>query len=82
MRVESEYADLATALLLSMVGYFTTAMFLHLSYERYYWFLLALAGTTAYLLNAEWHRRRAHAPHTVDPVPFDAVSVDGVVGQW
>jgi len=80
--IRPDYADLATALLLSLIGYFTTAVFLHLSYERYYWFLLAMAGTTAYLLNEDWHRRKVQAPHTLDPVPFNVVAVGGVEGRW
>lgn len=40
----SEFSDLAIALQLSLVAYLTTAVFLHLAYERYFWFLLAVAG--------------------------------------
>ncbi len=37
-------------MILSLLTYLVTAIFLHLSYERYYWFLLALAGVTARIL--------------------------------
>jgi putative inorganic carbon (HCO3(-)) transporter len=37
-------SELASALALSVFAYLCTAMFLHLSYQRYFWFLLALAG--------------------------------------
>jgi O-antigen ligase len=47
-----EYANLATALLLSMLGYLGTAVFLHLSYQRYFWLLLALANAGVYVLKA------------------------------
>ncbi len=43
-------ANLATALGLSIISYLATAVFLHLSYQRYYWFLLALAGATLQIL--------------------------------
>jgi putative inorganic carbon (HCO3(-)) transporter len=39
-----DVANMATALLLSIIGYLGTAIFLHLSYQRYYWLLLALGG--------------------------------------
>jgi O-antigen ligase len=41
---------LASGMILSILTYLVTAIFLHLSYERYYWFLLALAGVTARVL--------------------------------
>ncbi len=37
-----EMAHTATALLMSLIFYMFTAIFLHLSYQRYFWFLLAL----------------------------------------
>lgn len=39
-----EYACMASGLFFSILTYLCTALFLHLSYERYYWILLALAG--------------------------------------
>lgn len=42
-------AELATGLLLSLGVYLATAMFLHLSYQRYFWLLIALAGTAVHL---------------------------------
>jgi putative inorganic carbon (HCO3(-)) transporter len=35
---------IATALLLSLVIFLTTSLFLHLAYERYFWLLMALAA--------------------------------------
>jgi hypothetical protein len=39
-----ELANLSTALVLSIAAYLTTAVFLQLSFQRYYWLLLGLAG--------------------------------------
>lgn len=55
---------LASGLLLSIFTYLVTAVFLHLSYARYYWFLLALAGAAIHIEE----RRRAGQAHTV-PLP-------------
>jgi len=43
-------ADLAAALCLSLLAYASSAMFLHLSYQRYYWLLLGVAGAALYAL--------------------------------
>ncbi|HEV2776103.1 MAG TPA: O-antigen ligase family protein [Solirubrobacteraceae bacterium] len=40
----SDCADLATALLLAVLAYLLTGMFLTLAYETYFWMLLGLAG--------------------------------------
>jgi hypothetical protein len=48
-----ELAHIATALLLAIFGYFGTAMFLHLSYQRYYWFLMALASAALLIFEKE-----------------------------
>jgi O-antigen ligase len=45
-----EHANLATAMLLALVGYLTAGLFLHLAYERYLWLLLALASSTVWIL--------------------------------
>ena len=37
---------LATGFMLAIATYMTTGLFLHLAFERYLWFLLALAGAT------------------------------------
>ncbi|HEX6473999.1 MAG TPA: O-antigen ligase family protein, partial [Candidatus Limnocylindria bacterium] len=49
----AEYANLATALLLSLLGYFTAGLFLHLAYERYLWIIVALAASTIWILTPE-----------------------------
>jgi hypothetical protein len=38
---------MATAFSLSVVTYMTTGIFLHLSYARYFWLIMALAGAAA-----------------------------------
>jgi O-antigen ligase len=47
------HAELATGLLLSIGVYLATAMFLHLSYQRYFWLLIALAGTAIQLSRSD-----------------------------
>jgi putative inorganic carbon (hco3(-)) transporter len=47
---EPELSHLAAALLLSVVAYLGTSTFLHLAYERYFWFLLAMCGAGLRLL--------------------------------
>ena len=44
-----EIAAMATGLMLSIVTYMTTGLFLHLSYARYFWLMLALAGAAAHI---------------------------------
>jgi O-Antigen ligase len=47
--VAPQHAAMATAFFLAVVAYLTTGIFLHLSYERYLWILLALAASAAYI---------------------------------
>jgi putative inorganic carbon (hco3(-)) transporter len=46
-RRRSDLAALATGALLSIVAYLTTGMFLHLSFARYFWLVMAIAASTA-----------------------------------
>jgi len=46
----SEYADTATAFLLCLVAYLISAIFAHLSYQRYFWLLMALCSATIHIL--------------------------------
>jgi len=48
-----DLANLATTFLFSIVAYLGTALFLHLSYERYYWLLLALASAALHIGSEE-----------------------------
>lgn len=45
-----ELANLATGFLLALLSYMTTGIFLHLSYIRYFWFMLALCGAASQIL--------------------------------
>jgi len=42
-------ANMATAFLLGMIAFITTSVFLHLSYQRYFWLLMALANCAVYI---------------------------------
>jgi O-antigen ligase len=44
---------LAQAFLLALLAYLASAAFLQLSYQRYFWFLLALANATVWMLRRE-----------------------------
>lgn len=44
-----EMAAMATGLMLAVVTYMTTGLFLHLSYARYFWLILAVAGAAAHI---------------------------------
>jgi len=52
-RRDLEFANTATALAFSILTYLGTAVFLHLSYQRYYWLLLALAGAAVQIFRAD-----------------------------
>jgi O-antigen ligase len=51
--IRPDLAHLATAFLLSLVAYLGTAVFLHFSFQRYYWLLLAVAGAALQVLRSE-----------------------------
>jgi hypothetical protein len=57
-----DLARLATALILSILAYLGSAAFLSLAYQRFYWFLLALAGAALQVVAAE--ASRGVAPET------------------
>jgi hypothetical protein len=42
---------MATGFLLALVGYLASGLFLHLSYARYFWLVLALGGAAAVVIN-------------------------------
>lgn len=45
-----DLSQLATGLFLGLMSYYTTALFLHLSYQRYYWLVLAIAASGMHIL--------------------------------
>lgn len=51
--VRDDYAALATAMLLALAAYGGSGIFLHLAYERYFWFLIAIANATILILRRE-----------------------------
>jgi len=48
--IRPDLADLATAFWFSVLAYLFTAVFLHLSYERYLWVLMAMAAAASWVL--------------------------------
>jgi putative inorganic carbon (hco3(-)) transporter len=60
-RRNRDLAALARAFLLAIVAYLATGIFLQLAYERYFWFLLALANATVWMLRREAARDAAGA---------------------
>lgn len=57
---DPQLAALASSLLFALAAYMVTAVFLHLSYQRYFWTILSLANSTIWVLAGE--RRRASSP--------------------
>jgi O-antigen ligase len=56
-----DLANMVTGLFAAVVAYLTTGLFLHMSYVRYFWLILALAGAAAYLA--------LHQPDPEQPAP-------------
>ncbi|MDQ4078558.1 MAG: O-antigen ligase family protein [Chloroflexota bacterium] len=48
-----DVAYTAAGLLFALIAYLITGMFLHLSYVRYYWLLLALAGAAVHIFDSQ-----------------------------
>jgi putative inorganic carbon (hco3(-)) transporter len=51
----SEFADAAIAFFLCLVAYLISAIFAHLSYQRYFWLLVALCSATIHILGRVEH---------------------------
>ena len=51
--ITSENSYIASALLLSIVGYLGTAIFLHFAFQRYYWLILGLSGAAIHILQSK-----------------------------
>jgi putative inorganic carbon (HCO3(-)) transporter len=58
---DTERSILASSFFFALSAYLATAVFLHLSYQRYFWLLLALASSTIWALERE-RRSEATAP--------------------
>jgi putative inorganic carbon (hco3(-)) transporter len=46
---DAHRADVLTALFLSLLAYLLTGMFAHLSYQRYYWLLIAMSSAAVHI---------------------------------
>lgn len=46
---DPELANIATALLLALITYLTTGIFLHMTYIRFFWVIMGLAAATVHL---------------------------------
>jgi Lipid A core - O-antigen ligase and related enzymes len=47
-----ELANMATSLMLAIIAYLMSGLFMHLSYMRYFWFMLALGEASSYMGSA------------------------------
>jgi putative inorganic carbon (HCO3(-)) transporter len=56
-----EYELLALSFFFSLLAYMGTALFLHLSYQRYFWILIALSSSVIWALRREARREEAEA---------------------
>ncbi|MFQ5486198.1 MAG: O-antigen ligase family protein, partial [Desulfobacterales bacterium] len=56
------FANMVTSLWFSMVAYLGTAVFLHLSYQRYYWFVVALSGAAIQIYENEIKEAKSKQP--------------------
>jgi O-antigen ligase len=68
LRERPELALMATGFLLALVAYLTTGLFLHLSYARYFWVMLALGGAAAFVAEREARAVDATGPARGRPV--------------
>ncbi len=69
---DPEMADLATAYLLALVCYLSTGVFLHLSYMRYFYIVLALGGAVAHVGYATRRAALAGAARRPELAPVPA----------
>jgi putative inorganic carbon (HCO3(-)) transporter len=58
---DRERSLLASSFFFALLAYLATAFFLHLSYQRYFWLLLALASSTIWVLERERSQEAAPA---------------------
>lgn len=65
-RTRPDLERLTTPFLLALMTYYVTGMFLHLSFIRYYWLMLAIAGAAAIITLRETTADRE--PHGQSPV--------------
>jgi O-antigen ligase len=65
----SDLAHVAAASLASLVAYLASGVFLHLSYQRYFWFLLAIVSSTTWVLRREQTRTVIELPERAAALP-------------
>ena len=53
LQTRPDLANIATSFWFAIIAYLGTAVFLHLSYQRYYWLILALASAAVYIIQEE-----------------------------
>lgn len=66
-RRRPDLAGLAAGFFLSIVGFLVTAIFLQLSYQRYYWLILGLAGAALQVLTLQQRRSMEGNPQIENP---------------
>ena len=57
-----ELEMLATGVFLGLTAYMTTGLFLHLSFQRYFWIFLELAAATVRILRLHWEELNQSSP--------------------
>jgi O-antigen ligase len=67
-----DLANIAASFFLSIVGYLYTGVFLHLSYERYFWILLALGAVAAAVIRHDAGPDLLDDPPEPRPAPHRA----------
>lgn len=63
-----DIANLSTAFFFSVIGYLVSAIFLHFSYQRYYWFLLAITSAAIHIFQTELQTKRHPSPPALKEV--------------
>lgn len=76
-------ADMATGFLLAIVAYLATGIFLHMSFIRYFWLMLALAAATALVAKAIARTGDAEAAAaTAEATPEPEARADRPQDPW
>jgi len=52
-RGDTEMANIAAALMLAIIAYMGTAVFLHMSYMRFFWLIMAISGAAVLVFQTE-----------------------------
>ncbi len=61
-----EIANIISTLWFGIIAYLGTAVFLHLSYQRYYWIIMALSGAAIQIFQNEMNNdKRKEAEHSI-----------------